>query len=127
MRAIERADDCIIIDDSIYEKPYTDENDIIRWHYDHSQDRMVKGINFLSAIYHVPQLDEAHPEVSLPAGLRLVAKTKRRDPVSKNEHYQVERWDVERCTITVKTRSYSRMLLYGEIAGPHQTLAAIIK
>lgn len=73
VRAIERsegADGYIIVDDSISEKPYTDENDIIAWHYDHSHDCMVKGINFLSAIYHAPQLD-----ASLPVGFRLVAKT----------------------------------------------------
>jgi hypothetical protein len=99
MRAIERPDGCIIIDDSISEKPYTDENDIIAWHYDHSKNRMVKGINFLSALYHVPQLNASHPAVSLPVGFQLVAKTeqyvdrkdgktKRRSPISKNEHYQ---------------------------------------
>ena len=94
VRAVEQADGCIIVDDSISEKPYTDENDIIAWHYDHSKGTTVKGINFLSALYHVPQL-----EVSLPVGFRLVrkteqyvdkkdGKTKRRDPISKNEHYQ---------------------------------------
>ncbi len=94
VRVIEAQDGCIIVDDSIAEKPYTDENDIIAWHYDHSQGRSVKGINFLSAVYHAPQLD-----VSLPVGFRLVrkteqyvdkkdGKTKRRDPISKNEHYQ---------------------------------------
>src|SRR5437899_1535877 len=85
VRAVERGDGCIIIDDSISEKPYTDENDIIAWHYDHSKDRMVKGINFLSAIYHVPAVDVPavdvpavdvpHSEVSLPVDFRLVAKT----------------------------------------------------
>ncbi len=94
VRAVEQEDGCIIVDDSISEKPYTDENDIIAWHYDHSKGTTVKGINFLSALYHVPEL-----EVSLPVGFRLVrkteqyvdpkdGKTKRRDPVSKNEHYQ---------------------------------------
>ena len=94
VRAVEQANGSLIVDDSIAEKPYTDENDIIAWHYDHSQDRMVKGINFLSALYHAPD-----PGVSLPVGFRLVAKTeqyvdkktgqpKRRSPVSKNEHYQ---------------------------------------
>jgi DDE superfamily endonuclease len=79
----------LIIDDSIEEKPYTDENDIVCWHYDHSKDRMLKGINFLTALY-------ASQGVSLPVGFDLVAKTekyldpktqkeKRRSPVSKNE------------------------------------------
>jgi hypothetical protein len=79
----------LIIDDSIEEKPYTDENDIVCWHYDHSKDRMLKGINFLTALY-------SSQGVSVPVGFHVVAKTekytdaktqkeKRRSPVSKNE------------------------------------------
>jgi hypothetical protein len=79
----------VIIDDSIEEKPYTDENDIVCWHYDHSKDRLLKGINFLTALY-------SRQGVSVPVGFHLVAKTekyldpktqkeKRRSPVSKNE------------------------------------------
>ena len=94
VRGIEQDDAVLIVDDSIAEKPYTDENDIIAWHYDHAQDRTVKGINFLSALYHAPAAD-----ICLPVGFRLVAKTeqyvdkkdgktKRRSPISKNEHYQ---------------------------------------
>lgn len=94
VRAVEHRDGCIIVDDSIPEKPYTDENDIIAWHYYHSKGTTIKGINFLSALYHVSGL-----ELSLPTGFRLVrktelyvdkkdGKTKRRDPISKNEHYQ---------------------------------------
>jgi hypothetical protein len=93
VRAVEQADAALIVDDSIAEKPYTDENDIIAWHYDHAQGHAVKGINFLSALYHAPST-----AISLPVGFRVVAKTehyldkdgapKRRSPVSKNEHYQ---------------------------------------
>ncbi len=79
----------LIIDDSIEEKPYTDENAIICWHYDHSKDALVKGINFLTALYH-------SRDGSLPVGFQLIAKTeqyvdkkdgkqKRRSPISKNE------------------------------------------
>ena len=92
VRQIEQADEVLIIDDSIAEKPYTDENDIICWHYDHSQDRNVKGINFMTCLYHAGGY-------SLPVGYRIVAKTehyldkkdgkrKRRSPVSKNEYYR---------------------------------------
>ena len=31
------------------EKPYTDE--LICWHYDHAQGQLVKGINFITALY----------------------------------------------------------------------------
>lgn len=82
----------MIVDDSIAEKPYTDENDIICWHYDHSKDRTVKGIDFMTALYHSADL-------SLPVGFELIAKTehyvdpkdgkeKRRTKVGKNELYQ---------------------------------------
>ena len=39
----------LIIDDTIEEKPYTDESELICWHYDHSKGRNVKGINLLRA------------------------------------------------------------------------------
>ena len=46
LRQVESAAGVLIIDDSIAEKPYTDENELICWHWDHSQDRVVKGLNF---------------------------------------------------------------------------------
>src|SRR5215213_1838879 len=68
VRQIEREDGVLIIDDSIAEKPYTDENDLICWHYDHSSGGNVKGINFLTTLYHSQGL-------SLPVGFTLIAKT----------------------------------------------------
>ena len=41
----------LIFDDTIEEKPYTDENEIVCWHWDHSQNRNIKGINFITALY----------------------------------------------------------------------------
>lgn len=58
----------LIIDDSIEEKPYTDENDINCWHYDHSKDCHVKGINFVSTLYQ-------NSNLALPILFELVAKT----------------------------------------------------
>ena len=92
IRAIQQDDGVLIVDDSIAEKPYTDENDIICWHYDHTTGGMTKGINFLTALYHAR-------DTSLPVGFTVVAKTehyidkkdgkpKRRSPVGKNEYYR---------------------------------------
>ena len=89
IRQIETDDGCLILDDSIEEKPYTDENEIVCWHYDHSKQMLVKGINFLSCLYQTKDL-------ALPIGFDLIRKTeiyvdpkteteKRRSPVSKNE------------------------------------------
>jgi hypothetical protein len=41
-----------IFDDTIVSKPYTDENDLISWHRDHSKGRNEKGIHLLTAFYH---------------------------------------------------------------------------
>ena len=90
VRQVQSEDGVLIIDDSIEEKPYTDENDIVCWHYDHSKAALVKGINFMTALY-------ASQAVSLPVGFQVIAKTepyldqktkkeKRRRPVSKNAY-----------------------------------------
>lgn len=92
VRKHESADGVVIFDDSIEEKPYSDENDLICWHYDHSKGRNVKGINFLTALYQSAGL-------SLPVAFQLIAKTepyvdaksgqtKRRSPQTKNEYYR---------------------------------------
>src|SRR5215208_6081594 len=51
VRDVQSAAGVLIIDDSIEEKPYTDENDIVCWHYDHAKERVLKGINFLTTLY----------------------------------------------------------------------------
>ncbi len=92
VRQVQRDDGVIIIDDSIAEKPYTDENEIICWHYDHTSGQTIKGINFITALYHVDG-------VSLPVNYHLVEKTesftdkktgkqKRRSSINKNEIYR---------------------------------------
>lgn len=59
----------LVIDDTVEEKPYMDENDMICWHHDHCQQRTIKGINQLTALYYSNQ-------VSLPVGYEIITKTK---------------------------------------------------
>lgn len=68
VREVQSETGVLILDDSIEEKPYTDENDIVCWPYDHSKDRILKGINFLTALYR-------SQGVNIPVGFHLVAKT----------------------------------------------------
>jgi hypothetical protein len=93
IRQVESTDGVLIFDDSIEEKPYTDENDLICWHWDHCQQRHVKGLNFLTAFY-------ATETVSLPVAFDLVTKTeayqdaktgktKRRSQLTKNARYRM--------------------------------------
>jgi hypothetical protein len=92
VRKIERKDGVMIVDDSIVEKPYTDENEIICWHFDHAKGRTVKGINFVTTLYHVQ-------DIALPVAFEIVSKTepyidektgkeKRRSAHTKNERYR---------------------------------------
>ncbi len=92
VRKVESASGVLIVDDSIEEKAYTDENDIICWHWEHSKGRSVKGINFVTAMYY-------NEGVSLPVGIELVAKTERyvdaksgkqkhKSPKTKNEMFR---------------------------------------
>lgn len=92
VREFESADGVIGIDDSIAEKPYTDENELICWHYDHSKGRSVKGINFITASY-------AGERLALPLIAECVrkdqwitdektGKRKRKSSKTKNELYR---------------------------------------
>ena len=93
LRQIEQDDGVIVVDDTIEEKPYTDENDIVCWHYDHSKNHNVKGINLLNFVYH-RQFDSGD-DFSLPLAFEIIAKTqeyvdpktgkrKRKSPITKN-------------------------------------------
>src|SRR5258705_3388585 len=106
VRAMQSENGVLIVDDSIAEKPYSDENDIICWHYDHAKDRMVKGLNFVSVLYHANGL-------SLPVGFALVAKTeyytdkkdgkqKRRSPIRQKQSYPTLVQHVQRNRIPFK-------------------------
>jgi len=68
VRAIESPEAVLIIDDTVQEKQYSDESELITWHYDHSKGRTVKGINLLSALY-------LSRDVSLPVAFELIQKT----------------------------------------------------
>jgi hypothetical protein len=95
VRKHESDDGCLIFDDSIIEKNYTDENDLICWHYDHSKGRSVKGINLLTAFYHTQGKEEEIP-LRVPVAFETIKKTvkyqdkktgkeKRKSDESKNE------------------------------------------
>lgn len=67
VREIESEDGCLIFDDTVQEKKWTDENDIICWHYDHTKGKSVKGLNILNMLYY-------SNEVSIPVGFEIIKK-----------------------------------------------------
>ena len=94
VRQVERDEAAVLVDDTIEEKPYTDESELVSWHYDHSQSRSVKGINLVNFVYHSTMPNGE--QVSLPVSYEVVTKPevykdpksgkyKRRSQVTKNE------------------------------------------
>ena len=82
----------LIIDDAIEEKPYTDENEIISWHFSHAKGRCVKGVNILSSLVR-------YGDIALPVAYEVVTKTlhfcdiktkqeKRQSSTTKNQHFR---------------------------------------
>ena len=67
VRKYERDDGVLIVDDTIEEKPYTDESELVCWHYDHSKGRAVKGINLVNVLYQTGK-------IRLPVNYTLVEK-----------------------------------------------------
>ncbi|MFI5140383.1 MAG: transposase [Sphingobacteriales bacterium] len=65
----------LILDDSVEAKRYTDPSTLISWHYDHCVGRAVKGVNFMTALYH-------NHEISVPVGVEYILKD--RQVVNKN-------------------------------------------
>ena len=90
VREIESDEGVLIFDDTIQEKAWMEENDLICWHYDHSKGRNVKGVNLLNVLYH-------SNNYSIPVAFELIKKTekyqckktnkqKRKSEHTKNEH-----------------------------------------
>ena len=89
VRSVETDDGVIVLDDTIEEKPYTDENEIIAWHFDHTFGRNVKGINIVNCVYY----NECG---TIPLGMEIVKKDilftdpiteklRRQSSITKNE------------------------------------------
>ena len=68
VRQIEGEESVLIVDDTISEKPYTDENHIVCYHYDHSKGRSLKGINMVNLILSNKQ------EIRIPLSVEVVTK-----------------------------------------------------
>lgn len=82
----------LTLDDTVEAKSYMDQNSLIRFHYDHCQQKALKGINQLTALY-------TGTVYSLPVAYQLIEKdhavvakksgqTKWVSAVSKQEHFR---------------------------------------
>lgn len=86
------SDGVLLLDDTISEKTYTDENAVNCWHFSHAKGRHMKGLNLLSCLVR-------YGDIALPIGYEIVKKdilysdietrrTKRKSSISKNEMFR---------------------------------------
>jgi hypothetical protein len=82
----------LLLDDTIEEKPYTDENDVNCWHYSHAKGDVVKGINLLTCMVR-------YGDFSVPIGYEVIKKeiqysdiktrqVRRKSEVNKNQLFR---------------------------------------
>ncbi|SDW20938.1 DDE superfamily endonuclease [Nitrosomonas communis] len=64
VRQIEQEKGYLIFDESVQQKAWTDENEIVCWHYDYCKGRTVKGISLLNALYY-------NDEVLIPVAFEM--------------------------------------------------------
>lgn len=95
VRQVESEDACLIFDDTIQEKQWTDENEIICWHYDHCAGHNVKGVNLLNALYYTG-------DISIPVAFEVIRK-----PI---EFSEIETHKVKRVSILTKNELMRQMI-----------------
>jgi hypothetical protein len=82
----------LLLDDTIEEKPYMDENAINSWHYSHAKGDVLKGINILTCMVR-------YDDFSVPVGYEIIKKDirysdiktkkeRRKSSVTKNQLFQ---------------------------------------
>jgi hypothetical protein len=52
VREVESDEGCLVFDNTVQEKKWTDESDIMCWHFEHTVSQSVRGINRLNALYY---------------------------------------------------------------------------
>lgn len=87
----------LVVDDSVLEKAYIDTNELICTHWDHSQQRYVKALNFVSLVYQACELAlpiavEFVPK-PVPVYYPKTQKISYKSLCTKNEHVQ-QMWRV---------------------------------
>jgi hypothetical protein len=93
---IEKEDAVLIFDDAIQEKPYTDENEVVCWRYDHTKGRAVQGFNLLNSLYHVNG-------TSIPVAFELIKKSV--------QYYNLSIRKLKRASLYTKNELMRNMLL----------------
>ncbi|QBS09027.1 IS701 family transposase [Legionella israelensis] len=92
VRENDASDGVLLLDDSIEEKSYTDENEINCWHYSHAKGDVVKGINILTCMVR-------YGDFSVPVGYEVIKKdvafcdietrqARRKSSTTKNELFR---------------------------------------
>ena len=120
VRQVESKEGVLAIDDTIIEKAHSDENGLISIHYDHSKDRYVKGINLVSAVYGVA-------DIQIPVSYEAVVKTLRSEMKTRQAIWKSDRTKNEVFRDLVKTAHLNQVLFKYVLSDSWYTNADNIK
>jgi hypothetical protein len=112
VRQYENVEGCLIFDDTIVEKAYMDENEIICWHYDHSKGRNVKGMNILTAFY---ASENEHGKIQTPVNYQIIAKTKIEKDAKSGKERRVSEKTKNEMMQEMITREIQKRVKFGYI------------
>lgn len=95
VREVESDDGCLIFDDTVQDKKWSDESDIMCWHFDHTVGKSVRGVNMLNALYY-------SNGVSIPISFEII---------KKYQYSEIETKEIKRKSIITKNELMREMIL----------------
>ncbi|MDR2633177.1 MAG: transposase [Treponema sp.] len=112
VRQYENDEGCLIFDDTIGEKAYMEEHEIICWYYDHSKGRNVKGINILTGFYTA---ENEYGKLQTPIDYQIVSKTKVEVDSKRGKERRVRERSKNEMMRDMITRTIQKHMKFGYI------------
>lgn len=107
-KLVESDDVVLILHNSVEAKPFSHCNSLISFHFDHTVGKRIKGLNYLSALYH-------SNKTNLPVGIEFIFKDKGCEQMM-NTRYK-KRWKVEEYHKSLKSNcSFPKSLTCSVVA-----------
>ena len=103
VRQVESKEGVLAIDDTLIEKAHSDEKGLISVHYDYTKDLYVKGINLVSAVYRVA-------DIQIPVSYEAVIKTLGSELKTRQTLWKSDRTKNEIFRNLVKTAHLNQVL-----------------
>ena len=106
VRALENNDGVLILDNSIIHKTYGTLNEVINYHYDHGEGRVIKGMNLLTALVR-------YNDATIPVGFEMLIKDQ--ICIKTNKHRQEKMGRKSRHSLNEHARDLVKQAIFNEV------------